>query len=206
MPSGAHVYWAAVTGKSDDVSLLSPAFVRVTLANFCFFLDFASFFLLPLHVRDLGGSERMVGYVMGTNGVAGLVSVFLLGPVLDRYGRRRFMRAGLAVMLLSTLGYLAVDRVGPLLFALRVVQGVAFAAGFNAASTLAAALAPPTRRAAALGLFGVSRPRALAPTIGERLSCRRLSICSSSWLLLGGGLVLDRARGSDGGGRAQPVR
>ena len=160
-----------MSGKSEGVSLLSPAFVRVALANFCFFLTFASFFLLPLHVRDLGGSERTVGFVMGTNGVAGLVSVFLLGPVLDRYDRRRFLRGGLAVMLLATLGYLAVDRVGPLLFALRIVQGVAFAAGFNAASTLAAELAPPTRRAAALGLFGVSTlgTHALAPTIGEQL-------------------------------------
>jgi MFS family permease len=171
MPSGAHVYCAAVTGKSDEASLLSPAFVRVTLANFCFFLNFASFFLLPLHVSDLGGSERMVGYVMGLNGVAGLVSVFLLGPVLDRYGRTRFLRAGLAIMMLTTLGYLLVDRVGPLLFALRIVQGVAFAAGFNAASTLAAELAPPTRRAAALGLFGISTlgTHAIAPTIGEQL-------------------------------------
>ena len=51
------------------------------------------------------------------------------------------------------------------------IQGVAFAAGFNAASTLAAELAPPTRRAAALGLFGVSTlgTHALAPTIGEQL-------------------------------------
>ena len=171
MPSGAHVYCAAVSGKSDETSLLSPAFVRVTLANFCFFLDFASFFLLPLHVRDLGGSERTVGYVMGLNGVAGLVSVFLLGPVLDRYGRRRFLRIGLAVMMLTTLGYLAVDHVGPLLYALRIAQGIAFAAGFNAASTLAAELAPPTRRAAALGLFGISTlgTHAIAPTIGEQL-------------------------------------
>jgi MFS family permease len=108
---------------------------------------------------------------MGTNGVAGLVSVFLLGPVLDRFDRVRFLRAGLAIMLVATLGYLFVDRIGWLLFALRVVQGVAFAAGFNAASTLAAELAPPSRRAAALGIFGVSTlgTHALAPTIGEVL-------------------------------------
>src|SRR5205814_579263 len=35
-------------------------FARVTIANFFFFLSFASFFLLPLHVRALGGSERLV--------------------------------------------------------------------------------------------------------------------------------------------------
>jgi MFS family permease len=170
MPSRAHVYCGRVSGKSET-PLVSPAFARVAIANFCFFLTFASFFLLPLHVRDLGGSERTVGFVMGTNGVAGLVSVFLLGPVLDRYDRRLFLRGGLTVMLLATLGYLAVDRIGPLLFGLRVVQGIAFAAGFNAASTLAAELAPPTRRAAALGIFGVSTlgTHALAPTIGEQL-------------------------------------
>jgi MFS family permease len=74
-------------------------------------------------------------------------------------------------MLVATLGYLFVDRIGWFLFALRIVQGIAFAAGFNAASTLAAELAPPARRAAALGLFGVSTlgTHALAPTIGEAL-------------------------------------
>ena len=160
-----------MTGKSDRASLLSPAFLRVTLANFCFFLTFASFFLLPLEVRELGGSERTVGFVMGTNGIAGLVSVFALGAVLDRWGRLRFLRLGLAVMLLATLGYLFVDRIGPLLFALRIVQGIAFAACFNAASTLAAELAPVDRRAQALGIFGVSTlgTHALAPTIGEQL-------------------------------------
>jgi MFS family permease len=171
MTSRAHVYGVVVSGKPEDTRLLTPAFVRVAVANFCFFLCFASFFLLPLHVRALGGSERDVGFVMGTNGVAGLVSVFLLGPVLDRYDRRRFLQAGIALMMVSTLAYLAVDRIGPTLYALRVVQGVAFAAGFNAASTLAAELSPPGRRAAALGIFGVSTlgTHALAPTIGEQL-------------------------------------
>jgi MFS family permease len=171
MPSRAHVYGVVMSGKGEEARLLSPAFVRVAVANFCFFLCFASFFLLPLHVRALGGSERTVGFVMGTNGVAGLVSVFLVGPVLDRYDRRRFLQGGIALMLVSTLGYLAIDRIGPALYALRVVQGVAFAAGFNAASTLAAELAPPARRAAALGIFGVSTlgTHALAPTIGEQL-------------------------------------
>ena len=94
-----------MTGKSDRASLLSPAFVRVTLANFCFFMTFATFFLLPLQVRALGGSERTVGFVMGMNGIAGLVSVFALGAVLDRWGRLLFLRLGLVVMLLATLGY-----------------------------------------------------------------------------------------------------
>jgi predicted MFS family arabinose efflux permease len=74
-------------------------------------------------------------------------------------------------MALASAGFVLVDRVGPMLFVLRAAQGLAFAAGFNAAATLAIELAPPARRAAALGLFGVSTlaTHALAPTLGEQI-------------------------------------
>src|SRR5258705_10030710 len=65
-------------------------FVRVTVANFFFFMNFASFFLLPLHVRALGGSERTIGLVMGTTGMAGLLVIPALAILLDRLARRGF--------------------------------------------------------------------------------------------------------------------
>jgi len=150
---------------------MTARFVRVTVANFFFFLTFASFFLLPLHVRALGGSERTIGLVMGTAGLAGLVSIFAIGALLDRLGRRVFLLGGLATMSVASAAFLVVDRIGPALFVLRGVQGLAFAAAFNAASTLAADFAPPERRASALGLFGVSTltTHALAPALGEQL-------------------------------------
>jgi MFS family permease len=146
-------------------------FVRVTFANFFFFMNFASFFLLPLHVRALGGSERMIGLVMGTTGMAGLVIIPLLAVLLDRLERRAFLLAGIATMGLASSAFLFIDRIGPMLFLLRVIQGVAFAASFNAASTLAAEFAPPERRAAMFGIFGVSTlgTHALAPALGELL-------------------------------------
>jgi MFS family permease len=152
-------------------AVLSPRFLRLTAANFCFFLTFTSFFLLPLHIRALGGTDTMAGFVMGTNGVAGLVGILVVGTLLDRFDRRLFMRGGLAAMAVLSLAFLFVDRVGPMMFVLRALQGVAFAAGFNAASTLAVDFAPVARRGEALGLFGVSTlaTHALAPTIGEQL-------------------------------------
>src|SRR5438445_632306 len=152
-------------------STRTACFARVTAANFCFFLTFASFFLLPLHVRALGGTERTIGLVMGTSGLAGLVSVLAVGALLDRFGRRIFLLAGLATMSAAAGAFLLVERIGSGIFVLRAVQGLAFAAGFNAASTLAAEFAPEGRRAAALGLFGVSTlaTHALAPTLGEQL-------------------------------------
>jgi len=151
--------------------LLSGPFARVTVANFLFFMNFASFFLLPLYVKSLGGSEAMVGAVMGTGGMAALVILPLIGAALDRFGRRRFFVAGTLGMTAAALGYLVVDTIGPTLFALRIVQGFSFAAAFTASTTLAAELAPYDRRAEALGIFGVSTllTHALAPTIGEEI-------------------------------------
>jgi len=148
---------------------LGPEFVRVTAANFCFFMTFASFFLLPLHVRELGGAESTIGLVMGTAGVAGLVSLVGVGWALDRLGRRVVLLGGFVAMAGASAAFATVGRIGPALYALRVVQGFAFAAGFNAASTLAVEFAPPDGRAGALGLFGVSTltTHALAPALGE---------------------------------------
>jgi len=151
--------------------LLSGPFARVTAANFFFFLNFASFFLLPLYVKALGGSEATVGAVMGTQGVATLVVLPVIGMALDRFGRRRFFAVGTIGMSVAALGYLYIDAIGPALYGLRVVQGVSFAAAFTASTTLAAELAPQSRRAEALGVFGVSTllTHALAPTMGEEL-------------------------------------
>src|SRR6266566_996632 len=132
-------------------STRTACFARVTAANFCFFLTFASFFLLPLHVRALGGTERTIGLVMGTSGLAGLVSVLAVGALLDRFGRRIFLLGGIASMSAAAGAFLLVDRIGPAIFALRALQGLALAAAF--------------------GLFGVSTlaTHALAPTLGEQL-------------------------------------
>lgn len=155
--------------------LLSGPFARVTAANFFFFLNFASFFLLPLYVKALGGSEATVGAVMGTGGVATLLVLPLIGFAIDRFGRRRFFALGTVGMAAAALGYLFIDAIGPVLYGLRLVQGVSFAAAFTASTTLAAELAPPSRRAEALGVFGISTllTHALAPTLGEELIRRR---------------------------------
>jgi MFS family permease len=151
--------------------LLSGPFARVTVANFLFFLNFASFFLLPLHVKALGGSETTVGLVMGSSGMASILALPLIGMGIDRFGRRRFFVAGAAAMSAAALGFLFVHAIGPALFALRVVQGVSFAASFTAATTMAAELAVPERRAQALGIFGVSTllTHAIGPAIGEEI-------------------------------------
>ncbi|MEO8604948.1 MAG: MFS transporter [bacterium] len=151
--------------------LLSAPFLRATAANFFFFLNFAAYFLLPLHIRELGGGEATIGGIMGTAGLASLLVLPLIGLSIDRRGRRVFLLLGAAGMTLASLGFLLFDRLGLVLYVLRALQGASMAAAFTATTTFAAEFAPRARRAQALGLFGLSTllTHALAPGLGEEL-------------------------------------
>ncbi len=149
-------------------------FYLVTAANFVFFLNFASFFLLPLHLKALGVTERTIGYIMGTAGFAGLCVLPFLGTLLDRVGRRGFVTAGALTMALASFAYILVPGTGPVVYLLRIVQGVSFTSAFVTASTLAVELAPLERRGEALGIFGISTltTHAVAPALGEIVARR----------------------------------
>jgi MFS family permease len=150
---------------------LTGPFLRITAANYFFFLSFASFFLLPLHIKALGGSEAAVGAVMGTSGLASLLALPLVGLTIDRFGRRRFLIGGAAAMTVASVGFIFVEHIGPAMFALRLIQGLGFATAFTATTTFAAAFAPRDRRAQALGIFGLSTllNHAIAPVLGEEI-------------------------------------
>jgi MFS family permease len=151
---------------------LSRDFYLVTAANFLFFLNFASFFLLPIHLVELGATERTIGFAMGIGGVAGLLILPFLGVLLDRVNRRAFVTVGATAMALASFAYVLVDEVGPVLYVLRFIQGVSFTSAFVTASTLVADLAPIERRGQALGIFGISTliTHAIAPSLGEMIA------------------------------------
>jgi MFS family permease len=158
-------------GRLMRAPLLRGPFLFTTVANFFFFMSFASYFLLPLHVRALGGSESQIGAVMGASGLASLAILPLVAISIDRLGRRFFLMIGALGMTVASCGFVFVRSVGPLLFACRLLQGLSFAAAFTATTTFAAEFAPIGRRAQALGVFGLSTllTHAFAPIIGEEI-------------------------------------
>lgn len=150
--------------------LYTRSFVALVLAQSAFGYAFSSFFLLPKFITtELGAGPDLIGLVMASFGATSIFCIPLVGSLVDRFGRRRFMAAGAVVMAVTALGFLAVREVGPLLLALRALQGVAFSMTFIASSTLATDLAPPERLGQALGVFGVSMlsMHAIAPAIAE---------------------------------------
>jgi predicted MFS family arabinose efflux permease len=154
-------------------SLLTRSFVSLLLAQTSFAFGFASFFLLPKYLTiELAAGPVEIGAVMGVFGVTSVVAIPLVGALVDRLGRRRFMTAGALLMAATALAFRAAHEVGPLLYGLRMLQGVAFAMTFISSSTLVTDEAPPERLGQALGLFGVSMlsMHALAPAAAEEIA------------------------------------
>ncbi len=155
--------------------LLSPGFTALLVANVCYGYAFSSFLLLPkyLDVELLAGPAD-VGALMAVHGAAIVVLLPFLGAAVDRFGRRGFLVAGALLMAASSAGYVAVHEVGPLLYALRVAQAVAFAMVFAAGGALAVDLAPPERLGQAIGFYGLSflSMNAVAPAVVEQVALR----------------------------------
>ena len=137
--------------------LFSRGFVLLLVAQLCFGFAHSSFLLLPKYmVNELAASASQIGWAMACFGVIAVVCLPPIGAVVDRHGRRDFLTAGSLLMAVTTLAYVAVDEVGPLLFALRALQAVAFSMAFAAGAALAVDAAPPERLGQAIGIFGLT--------------------------------------------------
>lgn len=148
--------------------LWTRAFVLTSLGTL---LLFASFYLLlptmPLFVKELGGLETHVGLATGVFTIAAVAFRPIAGGLLDRYGRRPFLLAGVALFALSMYSYGWIGGVGALLF-LRFVHGVGWAFATTAAASAAADIVPPDRRGEGMGWYGLATTIAMAagPLLG----------------------------------------
>jgi MFS family permease len=137
--------------------LLSRNFAILLVAQASFGYAFSSFFMLPKFlVTELSAGPAAVGRVGAAYGVAVIVFIPAMGVLVDRFGRRVFMTAGALLMGAMSLAFAVVAEVGPLIYALRAAQGLAFAMAFVGGSTLAVDEAPPERVGQAIALFGLT--------------------------------------------------
>jgi MFS family permease len=144
-------------------------FVLAALANFLFFTNLNVYFLLPLYIQTLGGREGQIGSIMAMFSLAAVACQAGIGALLDRWGRKPFILLAAGVVTVVSAAFAASTTLGWHFYLLRFLQGGAFAIFLTSNLTLIADLAPPSRRAEAVGIFGVSGlvTIALAPAIGE---------------------------------------
>src|SRR5262249_50313300 len=155
--------------------LFTRGFAALLVAQVGFGYAFSTFLVLPKFlVVALRASPPEIGLVTAAHNGLVVVLVPLLGALVDRRGRRRFLTAGARLTAAASLAVTRVDALGPAIYALRGLQALAFAMAYAAGSALAVDEAPPDRVAQAIGIFGLTflSMNAVAPGVAEEVSVR----------------------------------
>ncbi len=157
--------------RVDEERLWTGAFVLCFVTNLCQGTAFNLFLHLPGYLHDLGANDAEIGGISSLTALAAVAFRPPVGRAMDRYGRRPVIRLGGALHALATALYLMVDAIGPLLFAVRALHGLAEALLFSALFAYAADRVPAARRTEGLALFGVSGmlPISLGGWLGDWL-------------------------------------
>ncbi|MFQ5881500.1 MAG: MFS transporter [Candidatus Methylomirabilales bacterium] len=146
-------------------------FWQAAAANLLFFWNINAFNLLPLYIKDLGGSEARIGWIMGVYHLAAILCQPAVGRWIERFGIKPFLFLGGTATLLASVTFAFLTELSPLFSLLRFLQGFGYSAFFIANLTLIAEIAPERNRAEAVGIFGISGlvSIAAAPALGELL-------------------------------------
>src|SRR5262245_36202217 len=111
--------------------LWSRAFIDLLVAEALFGFSYAQFVLLPkLLTVGYGATAGQIGTVMGAFGVASLLTIPFIAPIVKRFDYRRTMIAGYIVLAASALAFLSIDSAGALAAVLRGAQGISWSLTF----------------------------------------------------------------------------
>ena len=163
----------------SDTDIESPSFFltkRFWLVMACqtgFGLGWSALLIQPKFLaQELGADPSAIGTISAMSGFAAVCTIPVVTHFIDRVGRRPLLQAGAVVLTALSLGLLAVDRVGPLVYLLHAGMGASFVLSFNASAALVTDLAPPQRMGQAIGALGASNMlmNALATMGAERVA------------------------------------
>jgi MFS family permease len=144
---------------------------------------------LPLYLLKIGGTQRDVGFVMGAYTIGAMSMRAVAGWLSDRYGRKKVMISGLAMMAAVSVLYWKADHVSYVTI-VRAFHGIAFGLASTAVGAIVADSLPVARMAEGIGYFGLTAPLSMgvAPIIGlwlvNRFSYTTLFVAVGAMTLL----------------------
>jgi MFS family permease len=149
--------------------LFTRPFLLVSAANFTSGMSYALFLHFSGYLAELGANDTQIGLIYGATALASIAMRPILGPVMDRHGRRPVIIFGGILNIAFILLYLTVSALGPWVYVVRIGHGVAEAMLFSALFTYAADVIPTSRRSQGIALFGVTGllPIGVAGIIGD---------------------------------------
>ena len=145
----------AAAQPAARASLFTTPFLAICAIGL---LAFSSGFViqpvLPILILERGGDATLVGIVIAAFSFPSVIMRPVMGRLVDEWSHRRVLGFGTGVIGLSGFGYLA-PSLG-VIFMVRVVHGMAWAAFNTAANATMAWLAPAARRGEASGLYNLT--------------------------------------------------
>ncbi|PDY43909.1 MFS transporter [Bacillus pseudomycoides] len=134
-------------------------------------LLFSGFYLLmptlPMFIKQLGGSESQVGFIIGVFTISAVIFRPIVGGLMDRYGRMVFIISGLLFFAITMYFY---DWVTGVIFLviLRVLHGISWAVATTSIGTAVTDVIPQSRRGEGMGWYGLAMTlgMALGPVLG----------------------------------------
>ncbi|HDR3493733.1 TPA: MFS transporter [Bacillus wiedmannii] len=134
-------------------------------------LLFSGFYLLmptlPIFIKQLGGSESQVGFIIGVFTISAVILRPIVGGLMDRYGRRVFIISGLFFFAITMYFY---DWVTGVIFlvVLRILHGISWAIATTSIGTAVTDVIPQSRRGEGMGWYGLAMTlgMALGPILG----------------------------------------
>ena len=157
-------------GRGEE-RLFSRPFVLCSLSNLLQAISFNLFLHLPGFLEQLGAAPLVIGWIFSITGIVAIASRPSLGRMMDRRGRRGLILIGNVLNVLVIAFYLGIDSIGPAVFAVRILHGLAEAILFTVLFTYAADHVPRARLTEGLAIFGVSGmlPMSLAGVLGDSI-------------------------------------
>ena len=132
--------------------LFTRPFLLVSVANFTSGMSYALFLHFSGYLAELGANDTQIGLIYGATALASIAMRPILGPVMDRHGRRPVIIFGGILNIAFILLYLTVSALGPWVYVVRIGHGVAEAMLFSALFTYAADVIPTSRRSQGIAL------------------------------------------------------
>ena len=137
-------------------------FIAVSFVNLFVFLSFQMIFpTLPLYVKSLGGSDAVIGLVMGIFTAATLIARPTAGILLDRVGKKKVLLCGLGVFTIMVYLYGMVGSIA-LIILVRLGHGLGWGLAGTATATIAAEIIPKSRFAEGMGWFSLANGLSMA--------------------------------------------
>lgn len=158
--------------QQEESKIFSRDFALIWFANFFIFLGFQMTLpTIPIFVSELGGSDQVIGVIVGIFTFSALLIRPYAGHALETKGRGRIYLFGLILFVLSVGSFGFLTSIVILLL-MRIIQGIGWGFSTTASGTIATDLIPRERRGEGMGYYGLSGNLALAigPALGLTLA------------------------------------